>query len=261
MGYTFEKVEAKNLRIDPQVQRSIDEPQIRKLMRDWNPELVGVLIGSRRDDGYVYLADGQQRRWAAFRMDPQMKLDVKVHDDWTQIQEGRMFQAVNQHHKAVSTYDKYRVAVNIGSFPEKEIDDVIVGLGLQVGRQANENTLACPATLLRIAKGGEGWQEVLKEVVRINMAAGYHFRDENQWDAMVLEGWAIFLRKWMKDERFDMERVNTMLRDDPFFAAPRILVQQARANTEGNNRAVGEAARLIQKHYNKRIRARSKKLI
>ena len=261
MGYTFEKVEAKNLRIDPNVQRSLEEPQVRRLMRHWDPELVGVLIGSRRDDGYVYLADGQQRRHAAFRLDPEMKLDVMVHDDWTTWKEGRMFQAVNRDHKAVSTYDKYRVAVHIGNSPEKEIDDLITSLGLQVGKQANENTLACPATLLRIAKGGEGWQEIMTEVVRINMDAGYHFRSDNQWDAVVLESWAIFLRKWMKDERFSMERVNTMLRDDPLFSGPRQLVQQARDRAVGNNRAVGAGARLIQEAYNKKIRSRNKKLI
>lgn len=261
MGYVFQEIRAKDLTVDRDIQRDVEPGQVNKLVKNWNPQFIGVLIASKRADGLIYLTDGQQRRQAALKIDPEMKLPVVVHDDWTEVTEGQMFLAMNRDHKAVSSYDKFKVAANIGNTPEADIDKLVNGLNLEVGKQAAETVVACPATLIRIAKMGENWKEIMTATLKANMVAGYHYREGNQWDAIFLEGMAIFLKKWMGNERFDMKRLHTMLRDSAYFSDPRQLVQAARAKAVGNNRAVGEAARLIQKEYNSRSRSKSTKLV
>lgn len=259
-NYRFEEIALRDLRIDPKVQRDLEEPHVKRLAANWNPQFIGCLVGSRRSDGYVYLTDGQQRRAAGLIVDRDMKMPVMVFDDWTFTTEGESFLAFNKDSKTVSTYDRYKVAVAIGHGPEAEIDQLIRGLNLQVGRHASENTLACPATLVRIAKQKGEWQSVLTTTIQVMLHAAYNLREDNPWDAVFLESMAIFLRVHGSNENFDLDIVKTMLLDDPFFRGPRVLVQEARQNAEGNNRAVGEGARLIQRHYNKRVRSAKKKL-
>jgi hypothetical protein len=257
MSAKLKNIPARDLRIDSRVQRGLEEPHVARLVANWNKEFVGVLVGSQRRDG-IYLTDGQQRRAAAMRINPSMKLPVYVHDDWTFQLEGESFLAFNKDSKSVHSVDKYQVAVQVGSTPEADIDRVIVTYGLKVGKAPNEQTLACPSSLLRCAKK-PGWEPALHQTIQALQRAGFPSRNEHHWDAMLVEGTHMFLVKHGQSENFSMDTLNKAFQRKDFSSVAAI-VQAARAKAVMNNRPSGEVARLITEAYNSKVRTPSKKL-
>lgn len=246
---------AKELNVDFRVQREIEPSQVKKLTRIWDDLCVGNLTASLRD-GEFWLIDGQQR--VATKMqagEPDYVFDVMVHEGLTILDEGRMFLAMNRDHKAVNSYDKYKVAVAVGENPESKVDVVVRGLGLTVGKVSSETVVGVPATLVRIYKAyGES---ILRDSLTLNERLSYNY-GQSPWDAQFIEGAAIFLNRHQHDPLFRMDRLVTALRNNRKSQRVEDLVQLGRLRAINNNRAVGAIADVILEMYNSGLREKNR---
>lgn len=258
MGASLMKVKASDLHVDFKVQRQIEKSQVSKLTKNWDDMLVGNLTASIRGDEF-YLIDGQQRVTAKMQSgDPGYEFDVIVHDDLTVKDEGRMFLAMNRDHKAVSAYDKYHVAVLIEEEPESTIDKIVTALGYTVARTSSEKGIGTPAALVRIYKSlGVA---ALTFAIQTNVNAKFNTGEKNQWDALFLEGAAIFYDRHKNHPEFDSSRLAAQLSSVKHGKRVTDLVMAARSRTVTNNRAVGAMADVLTEVYNSNLRNPSKRL-
>jgi hypothetical protein len=259
MSVTLMKLKASELDVDVRVQREEEPAQCRKLAKGWNDMLVGNLTASYRD-GEFFLVDGQQRYTTKMKYlnDPDYLFDVLVHDDLTVKDEGRMFLAMNRDHKAVSAYDKFHVAVAIGEEPESTVNKIITALGYSIARTSSEKGIGAPAAILRIYNS-QG-VAALTFAIQTNVNAKFNKVGKNQWDALFLEGAAIFY-DWHKDHpEFDSARLGAQLGSVKHGKDVTDLVKAARYRTVTNNRAVGAMADVLTEVYNSNLRTPSKRL-
>lgn len=249
MSRSMMRLKAHELSVDFEVQRSEEPAQCKKLAREWDDLMVGNLTASYRD-GTFYLIDGQQRVTTKVKYlgDPDYEFDVLVHDDLTLHDEGRMFLAMNRDHKAVSAWDKFKVAATIGERHETQVNEIVEDYGYKVGPYSTEDQIGCPAALVRIDKNFGA--AILHAVIGLNERMGYNLGDTNQWDAQFLEGAAIFINRYEDQPKFSMDRLVTAMRKNRKAQKVTTLVQAARAAAPNNNRAVGAVAELLFDIYN-----------
>jgi hypothetical protein len=252
MSVTIMKLKARELDVDFRVQRGEEPAQCKKLAREWNDLYVGNLVASYRD-GEFWLIDGQQRCLTKMKYldDPDYVFDVMVHDDLTVQDEGRMFLAMNRDHKAVSAWDKYKVAVTVGEPTACAVDAVVTSLGFTVNASSSETVIGIPATLVRIQKAYGS--EVLRESLIVNERMAYPFGD-NPWDAVFIEGVAMFIHRYSTQEKYRTDRLVTALRKSRKASRVNDLVQVARGRAVNNNRAVGAMAQVLFEEYNAGLR-------
>ena len=243
---TIMKVKAGELAVCDLVQRDVEEAHCKRMAKNWDDSLVGVLTISHRD-GKMYLVDGQQRFTVKtqFHGDLDYEFTAAVYEGLTVKDEGRMFLAYNRDHKAVAAYDKYKVAVAIGEPDETAVDKIVKAAGYKVGRQSSERVLGCPTTLLRIYK--QMGKDVLAQ--SIEMTARLYGQTDDPWNATFLEGLAIFINRYSKQPYYDFGSIYAALAKVPVAQ----LVQEARMGNS-NNRAVGQMAEAIFSRYNSRRR-------
>lgn len=60
-GWEYAEVPLRLLRVDPRYQRKVNAAFVRKAVKRFEADAVGVITLSLRDDGYYYIIDGQQR--------------------------------------------------------------------------------------------------------------------------------------------------------------------------------------------------------
>lgn len=240
------KVKAGELAVCDLVQRSVEEAHCKRMAKNWDDSLVGVLSVSHRD-GQFFLIDGQQRFTVKtqYHGDLDYEFDVVMYEGLTIKDEGRMFLSFNRDHKAVTAYDKYKVAVTIGEPDELAVDKIVKKLGYRVGQRSGAKTIGCVSTLLRVYK--QMGEDVLKQ--SLEMTARLYGQSDDPWNATFVEGLAIFINRYSKDVHFEYEGIYSSLCKVPVAA----LVQEARMGNS-NNRAVGQMAEAIFSRYNARRR-------
>lgn len=112
---TEEWLRADTLTVDPAYQRAENDPKIRKIMREFNPDAIGVLYVSRRDDGTVVIIDGQQRRAAFLRMGwGDQRLPCMVYSGLTQAEEASLWTDYNELRTKPTPLDRFRADLVAG---------------------------------------------------------------------------------------------------------------------------------------------------
>jgi hypothetical protein len=247
----IEKLKAYTLRIDPAVQRAEEVVHVNRLSREWKDEFVGVLIGSRRADGHVYILDGFQRLLAVRdRLAlPDYEFTVQVYEGLTLQGEAEIFLAHNRGRKAVSPYARFRVSLTANDPVAIAINTAVTNLGLTVGTRSSANTIGCIGTMERIVgnmgRNIDEQQQVLEWVLDTYRAvfglAGDYWRNE------ILEGLAQFHKKYAGNPNFSDSSLRTVL--------SRVTIAQVMAAAKnkalGANRVSSQVCSVIQELYDK----------
>lgn len=129
----FEWVRVDTLTIDPEYQRPIKLAQVQKIVDEFDPDAVGVLLVSKRKDGSLVLLDGQQRQTAFLRMGWGNQLvPTMQYENLSPDAEARLFLRYNVDRVAVHPVYNFRARVAGAELKAVSIKGVLDTRGLVV---------------------------------------------------------------------------------------------------------------------------------
>lgn len=138
----------KDLKIDKDTQRDLQESQVEKIIRDFEPSAFGRISVSKRKDGY-YITNGQHR-WIACKL---LEIDqvpcLVVENNEEEIEEikkqdARQFLKINNNSQTVRAIDKYRIGTSAQMQDWLNVKKVIEDNECKAGTSLNDiNAIAC----------------------------------------------------------------------------------------------------------------------
>lgn len=138
---TLEWIGVDQLSIDAAYQRSIDAVNslklIRSMVRQWDWRLCQPLAVVRRDDGEMYVVDGQHRLAGAIARGDVPHLPCVVTRPETVAAEAEMFVALNTRRRQLSQSDIFNASLAAGDAAAIEIRDTATRLGFAFARHSN----------------------------------------------------------------------------------------------------------------------------
>lgn len=115
--------------VDPDVQRPLDSRRVERMVEDFDPAAVGVLLVSRRLDGTHHVIDGQHRLATVLAVGRgDLPLDCKVYFGLSKEEEAAMFRRANNT-RTVSPLDRFRVRIVEGEPIATAVNAVFVKHG------------------------------------------------------------------------------------------------------------------------------------
>lgn len=174
-----------NLFSDSAYQREVDEPRIRRMAREWDAALVGVLDVSDRGSGCApryAIINAQHRHRAAVLVDPSMSLVCNVHQGLFLEDEAKLFWDIDRGTKKLSTWDRWKARRASGDAEVLRIEQICAGLGAPVA-ESGTYCIKSTATLTAMHRLDE-WGMT----ATIQLVADVWPRDPNGLQGGVLRG-------------------------------------------------------------------------
>lgn len=149
------------LSIDPAYQRSIDSGEsqalIRRIAQHWNWDLCQPLVVSRREDGSLYVIDGQHRLAAARLRGDIAQLPAVVVQYSGAADEAASFVELNRQRRPLTRIDMFKAAVAAGDAEACAILAAIEQAGLSVAPHSN-HTAWKPGMVANIGGVEQAWR-------------------------------------------------------------------------------------------------------
>lgn len=142
----FQRVHISALRVDPIVQRALDSRRAAALAENFNPDSVGALVVSLREDGNYYILDGQHRKAAAIIAKYDGKLNCLVHKGLSLEAEAALFRTLNES-KLVGAIDKFRIRIVEEDKDATAINNIMNEYGWQIYQGSTKTTGAFAAVV------------------------------------------------------------------------------------------------------------------
>lgn len=150
------------LKIDETYQRSIETSEsqtlIRRIAQHWNWDLCQPLVVSRRDNGDLYVIDGQHRLAAANLRGDIQQLPAVVVGYANAADEAASFVHLNQQRRALTPLQIFHAAVASGDSTAAAIMAAIAEAGLVLGKSSQLET-AMPGTINNVGGIQRAWRK------------------------------------------------------------------------------------------------------
>jgi len=121
-------------------QREIKEYKLRRMLREWDPSIAGYIILSLRENGLLYVVDGQHRTEAIRRLQHRIGPYIKavVVEGWSADDESNFFYKSQrpENRAALMPEDIHRAAVYAGDQDAIAIQRIVEHAGFRIGRAA-----------------------------------------------------------------------------------------------------------------------------
>ncbi len=121
------------LKVDPTYQRELDEGSralIGRIARGWDWNLFQPLVVARRDDGQMFVVDGQHRLEAARMRGDIQNLPAVIFHPTDQADEASVFVELNAQRRPLTAYAMYNAAIAAGNEQAVALDAIMKGAGL-----------------------------------------------------------------------------------------------------------------------------------
>lgn len=202
---TQEWIAVEDLAVDHAYQRPLGERKIARMMKDFDPDLVGELVVSRRDDGTNVLLDGQQRREVVARLwGGKQQLPCLVYHGLTVEREAELFVGHNVLGTKPSAVEIFKARVASGDATAVDVERILRRLGLRVQTGKGAGIIAAASTLqdLHQKAGPAALTEALTLMVEAGMAR------EEALSGDILSGLALLL---VRHPSIDRKRIRVVL--------------------------------------------------
>lgn len=236
-----------DLRLDPQAQRGLDERRAQRLADGLVPEAIGSIIVSKRENGELYIVDGQHR-WRALQLAGIENVTAEVHKGLTQQAEAVLFLIKNRESAKPNKLAEYKVGVTAGLPPFVDIENVLSKRGLALGTNASGNTIAAVARVIEIAE--QYGADVLERTLIIAEQAWG--RSGDSFEHQLLIGLATLLARH-GDEIDDEDLVRKLAKQGPLSVVSQITLAASAEGTRGTGTGSRKIAayRVMVAIYNK----------
>lgn len=235
--------------VDPAVQRQLNEPRVKKIAKEFNPQLLGLITASKRLDGRFYVLDGQHRLAAARQVGYTGYVATRVYENMDVVEEADSFLGLNDTRK-VSALDKFHVRVTKGEPGAVALNNALNRYGLRASGQHTGGMFAAIVALERVYAGfmshaSEPRIDLVEAVLHI-LTRAYGAEERKAYQASTVQGIGLIIQIFGK-------RVNP----DDLVSALRTITAEALAvkgrstkDLEGGTGAQG-VAKVILSMYNK----------
>jgi hypothetical protein len=169
---SLEWIEAQRLVNDPRYQRPIYPTQVKKIASEFDPDLLGAIVISEREDGELYVIDGQHRLEALRTMGWEDQLvPCLVHRNRSLEEEAKIFAETQTKRKQLRPVEVFAaqllagdpVAVGI----KHAVEEVDFVLNLTGSGQLDNGHMSCVSAMRFVwEKYGRG-PDVLRETLRL----------------------------------------------------------------------------------------------
>ncbi|MGV9336631.1 DUF6551 family protein [Nocardia sp. NPDC003726] len=225
--------------VDHVYQRDLDTARARRIAREWDPRLVGVLEvsdrGPRHPLGRYAIISGQHRWAAAGLRDPNMALVANVHTGLSITQEALLFHEIDAKTRRLNTWDRWKARRASGEPLVLDIETVVAEAGLTIDTAPKDGNIRCTSTLERIHR--MGGTLLLGNVLRF--IADVWGRRLDAVDGPLVLGLALILHSY--DNDLDHARLGDVLID----FAPRQIKARAQTLRETENGSAGKLTALV----------------
>lgn len=164
----YQMVDLKDLKFDYSYQRKASVDKIRNIVRQFDYGVIGALIVSKRENGDLFVIDGQHRIFAMSKVNLTNVMAV-IHTNLTVSDEANLFKKCNNTRKTPSALDNYKADL-VGKNKEiMEINQVVIDCGYTVNIERdkhideNEWVINAVGALTKVYKenGSEGLRDTL----------------------------------------------------------------------------------------------------
>ena len=244
-----EWIPAGHLHIDPTYERPLSEPRIRKIIAEFDPDLIGTLLVSKRDDGLYYLIDGEHRKEAVVRSwGPHEKLPCLVYHGLTLQEEAHIFAGVNRGRTKPRPLDLHRADVVAEEPIALDIERILHLHSLTFGTYNSPNVIGAVSAVRRVYQlGGADVLDAALGLLVESQCAG-----EESLPAELISGLGMLIARY--GHRVDRARMKNTL----VAVIPRRIVAAARglkADISVNKITLaGTVCSLLLDQYNKQRR-------
>jgi len=121
------------LKVDPTYQRELDEGSrvlIGQIARGWDWNLYQPLVVARRQDGQMFVVDGQHRLEAARMRGDIQNLPAVIFHPAHQTEEAAVFVELNGKRRPLTAYAMFNAAIASGDEQAQALADIMRGAGL-----------------------------------------------------------------------------------------------------------------------------------
>lgn len=141
-----------SLRVDHSYQRAMNEHKRRRMASEWNWVALGALIVAEREDGSLWVIDGQHRLGAAMSRSDVRDLPCLVFPMSRHVQdEAKDFLLANKERRPLTGVETFRATVLAGDPLAAELARLVQESGRAVsnGGSSGANTFKCPVAAIK----------------------------------------------------------------------------------------------------------------
>lgn len=200
------------LQVDDRYQREINEKRVRKLAKEFDWTLFGILeVSKRNGHGQHIVFDGQHRLTAARELDID-QVPCLIHEGLTPEEEADLFAQLQMKRKNLTQIERFRAQVFAGNPESVAIQSILDSVDVKLdSRRHSGDTVSAIMTLENIfrSRGGGHLKRVLSESLLI-------WQGKNgSMQGSFIDGFSRFLygygdKRYTVDVRERLERANPM---------------------------------------------------
>jgi len=239
-------VKVSDLTIDYTYQRQPIMKKVNKIAKSFDPDILGVIICSMREDGSIAVIDGSHRVHA-LRMKGlnDSTVNALVYFSLTIQEEAKIFALLNQEHTKPNTTDIFKAGIVSGDEETIAISKILNSLGLIIGVGPGDNKVRAISTIRRVYRNAG--EKVLRDTL-YTIKSAYGDSSSTMRDVLISAVAIVYNRYGAKVE---VSRMITTLQK---FGNPNTLI--ANAKSIGVNASSVTASALpfvIVNAYNQRL--------
>ena len=242
------KIKVSDLMVDFAYQRQPLKAKIAKIAKSFDPDLLGVIICSMRENGEIAIIDGSHRYHALVKMGlDYLNINALVYIGLSLEEEAKIFALSNQEHTKPSTVDIFKAGLCSGDKLTIAINDILVKNGFYVGVGPGNNKIRALVTLKRIYINAGA--DVLDQTIRVIKAA-YGSNSDVMRDQL-MSAVAVILHRYKKID--EQRLVYALIK----FGNPISLLANAKAMLPNNSNAITYTSLpyLIVQKYNLKLKS------
>lgn len=234
---------------DPSVQRQLNEPRVKALAADFNPQMLGLVTASKRPDGRSYILDGQHRIAAARLKQYNGYVATRLYENLSVSEEAKLFLDLNNTRK-VNALDKFNVRATMGDPAAVALKAALERVGLRASGQHTGGMFAAIVSLERVYQGFMSYAQEprldLVEAVLHVLTRAYGAEERKAFQANTVQGIGLILHIFGK--RVNADDLTEALRSIP--ADTLAIRGRSTKDLEGGTGAQG-VAKVVLSKYNR----------
>lgn len=179
-----------SLKTDMSYQSPVKESQVKKIVKNFDPQKLHTIVVNKRNDGQFFVIDGQHRVEALKELGIPT-IDSTVHEGLTVEEEAEMYYGINDR-PAKSPNSKGKSSLKFGDQNAIEIEEAVQNVGLSIDydkKGTKEGYITAYASLQSVHKKyGKEFLEVVLQVIKSSFGLERRF-----YQAFIIKGFAQFI--------------------------------------------------------------------